>query len=42
MNFAIDFAKDDFVGKEALLNKKKLRKKIYGLELIDRGIARLS
>ncbi|HPX72017.1 MAG TPA: glycine cleavage system aminomethyltransferase GcvT [Acholeplasmataceae bacterium] len=41
MNFAIDFAKDDFVGKEALLKQKEnLEEKIYGLELIDRGIAR--
>lgn len=41
LNFAIDFSKEDFIGKEALLAKKaNLEQKIYGLELIDRGIAR--
>lgn len=41
MNFAIDYSKEDFVGKEALLKQKEnLTEKVYGLELIDRGIAR--
>ncbi len=41
MNFAIDFEKEHFVGKEALLKQKEnLEEKVYGLELIDRGIAR--
>ncbi|MGI6781556.1 MAG: glycine cleavage system aminomethyltransferase GcvT [Acholeplasmataceae bacterium] len=41
MSFAIDFSKEEFVGKEALLKQKEnLTEKIYGLELIDRGIAR--
>ncbi|NLB85167.1 MAG: glycine cleavage system aminomethyltransferase GcvT [Acholeplasmataceae bacterium] len=41
LNFAIDFNKESFIGKEALLNEKNnLKQKIYGLELLDKGIAR--
>lgn len=41
LSFAIDFNKDDFIGKKALLEQKtNPESKIYGLELIDRGIAR--
>ena len=40
LGFAIDYSKD-FIGKDALLEQKEnLTSKIYGLELIDRGIAR--
>lgn len=41
MKFSVDFNKDDFIGKKALLKQKdNLENKIYGLELIERGIAR--
>ena len=40
LGFAIDYSKD-FIGKDVLLQQKEnLTSKIYGLELIDRGIAR--
>lgn len=42
LNYAIDFNKEDFIGKKALLKQKDdgLTKKLVGLELKDRGIAR--
>ncbi len=41
LNFAIDFEKDDFIGKEALLEKKAHpENKVVGLILLDRGVAR--
>lgn len=41
LNFAIDFNKDNFIGKTSLLAKKaNLENKIVGLELLDRAIAR--
>lgn len=41
LNFAIDFDKEDFIGKEALLEKKaNQEKKVVGLVLLDRGVAR--
>lgn len=41
LNFAIDFTKENFIGKEALEEQKSsLDSKVYALELIDRGIAR--
>lgn len=41
LTFALDFEKD-FVGKEALLKYKEngIKRKIVGLELVDKGIAR--
>lgn len=41
LNFAIDFEKTDFIGKEALLKEKAaLENKVFGMILLDRGIAR--
>lgn len=41
MGFAIDYKKEDFIGKEALLQQKaNLETKIYGMELLDRGVLR--
>ena len=41
LNFAIDFEKDDFIGKEALIEKKAHpENKVVGLILLDRGVAR--
>ncbi len=40
--FAIDFNKENFIGKKALLKQKeeKPETKIYGMELLERGVAR--
>lgn len=41
LGFALDFTKEDFIGKTALLRiKEDLRNKIYGMELLETGIAR--
>lgn len=41
LNFALDFSKEDFIGKDALLRiKENLTTKIYGMELLDVGVAR--
>lgn len=41
MGFAVDYSKTDFIGKEVLLKQKEnLEEKIYGMELIDRGVLR--
>ncbi len=41
MGFAIDFKKEEFIGKDALLAQKaNLEEKIYGMELLDRGVLR--
>lgn len=41
MNFAVSFNKGDFIGREVLLKQKeKLAEKIYGMELIDKGVLR--
>lgn len=41
MGFAVSFNKDNFIGKEVLLKQKEnLEEKIYGMELIDKGILR--
>ena len=42
LSFAIDFEKDFFMGKEVLLHEKenKPEKKVFGMILLDRGIAR--
>ncbi len=42
LNFAIDFNKKTFIGKEALQNQRinGVESRIVGLELIDRGVAR--
>lgn len=41
MNFAIDFNKEEFIGKEALVaQRENLEEKIYGMELLDRGVLR--
>ena len=42
LNYAIDFEKGDFLGRDALLKQKEngLKKKLVGIELLERGIAR--
>ncbi len=41
MGFAVDYNKETFIGKEALLKQKaNLEEKIYGMELLDRGVLR--
>lgn len=41
LNFAIDLEKENFIGKKALLEKKaNPEKKVVGLVLLDRGVAR--
>ena len=41
LSFAIDYNKETFIGKDVLLKQKaNLEEKIYGLELLDRGVLR--
>ena len=42
LNYAIDFEKEKFIGKDALLKQKEagIKRKLVGLELKERGIAR--
>lgn len=42
IGFAVNFKKEDFIGKEALSNQRQqgLSRKISGIEMIDRGIPR--
>ena len=42
MSFAVDFEKGDFLGRTALIKQRDggLERKIVGLELLERGIAR--
>ncbi len=42
LSFALDLEKDDFIGKEYLVQQKKqgLTRRLMGLELIDRGVPR--
>jgi len=42
LNFAVDFSKDNFIGKEKIMDVKKNGpdKKLIGFKLIDRGIPR--
>lgn len=41
MGFAVDYNKGDFIGRDALLkDKENLSEKIYGMELLDKGVLR--
>jgi aminomethyltransferase len=42
LEFAVDFTKDDFIGKKALVDqqKKGLTKRLTGMELLERGVPR--
>ncbi|HHV33651.1 MAG TPA: glycine cleavage system aminomethyltransferase GcvT [Acholeplasma sp.] len=41
MGFAVDYDKGEFIGRSALLKQKEnLHEKIYGMELLDRGVLR--
>ncbi len=42
LGFCVKFAKDDFIGKEALAEQKAagLKRKLVGFEMVDRGIPR--
>ena len=42
LSFAVDFSKKDFIGMDALVKQKKqgLKRRLVGIELLERGIAR--
>lgn len=41
LGFAVDFKKETFIGKNVLLEQKaNLKEKIYGMELLDKGVLR--
>jgi aminomethyltransferase len=42
LSFAVDLKKDDFIGKQALLDQQRLgiKRRLVGMEVLDRGIPR--